>query len=173
MFTHAKFTVFKPQIISWIKGLSRTFFKGGAMSFRKKCYVCSRLHAVYMLIGWHVNQSKDVVSCYTCASSSTIFILYRVARYSTYVPRVPDGVQFVHQMFTLAANVLRKPFAIGWWGFVFVNESLHSFEGRMNAALSSLNLYHCFLSFQPTVFMSSYCISEMSAASEDMRSIQP
>ena len=69
-----------------------------------------------MLFGWNDSQSNGTLSCYTCALSSTIFVLYRAARLSTYVARVPNALR----------NWLRC--------FVFVYESVHSCEGRMKAA---------------------------------------
>ena len=50
------------------------------------------------------------VSWYTCDSSSTYFILCRVARYIRYVPRVPRAVQFVRHKFTLGSQRTKKAF---------------------------------------------------------------
>ena len=63
-----------------------------------------------MLIGWHVSQSHDCVSWRTCASTSTDFIIYRVARCNTYEPNVPGTVQFVHHIFALGSQRTKKAF---------------------------------------------------------------
>ena len=93
------------------------------------------LKAAYTLIGWHVSQSHGAVSKYTCASSSTTFILYGVARYSTYVPSVPRAVQFVHHMLTLGSKRTEKAFCNRLRYFVFVYQRAHSYKERMHAPL--------------------------------------
>ena len=84
------------------------------MSFRQSALLARNCMLCGCLLADTSANPIGTVSCYTCSSSSTIFILHRVARYITYVAGVPNAMQFVHHMFTLRANILGKPFAFGW-----------------------------------------------------------
>ena len=59
-------------------------------------------------------------------------MLYRVARYSTYVPRVPGVVQFSHHLFTLGSHRTKKAFRNCMRNSVFVYLTTHSYKEWMH-----------------------------------------
>ena len=61
---------------------------------------------------WLIRQpiTWSILVVYASASSSTKFIHYCVARYSTYIPRVQRAAQFAHLMFTLSRQRTKKAF---------------------------------------------------------------
>ena len=76
-------------------------------------------------------QSQCAVSLYTCASSSTDFILYRVARYDSYVQRVLRAVQFVHHMFTIGSLRNKRAFRNQLNNLFFIYQRAQRYEEQM------------------------------------------
>ena len=62
-------------------------------------------------------------------------MLHHIARYSTYVPRVPISVHFVHYMLTLVSQRTKKAFLNWLRYFFFVYQRARSYEDRIHVPL--------------------------------------